>query len=101
MYELIKILANIELYAGDKMRKSPFTSNYRPLFDFIGMRTKISGRIDLTDRDEFAPGNSGVVQITFHKEMISDNYSQKGVSFTFGEGTHALGKGEIIEVISR
>ena len=100
MYELIKVLANIELFAGENMRQTPFFSEYRPVFDFVGAGTKISGRIDLINMDKFMPGTSGVVQVTFIKGMISDNYFTKGESFTISEGgKYTLGKGDILEII--
>lgn len=99
MYELIKVFANIELFSGENMRQTPFSKGYRPVFDFKGAQTKISGRIDLLNMEMFAPGMSGVVEITFIKGMISDTYFVIGENFTFGEGPHPLGKGQIIETI--
>ena len=100
MYDKIKVLAHLELFNGEHMRRTPFVSKYRPAFYFPGAKTKISGRIDLTDRESFEPGTSGVVQVTFIKGMISDNYFRAGQSFTISEGgKHDLGKGEILEVV--
>lgn len=101
MNELIKVLANIELFTGENMRQTSFNNGYRPMIDFANAQTKISGRIDLINMNEFRPGTSGVVQITFIKGMVSDNYFKKGVSFTISEGgKYTLGKGEILETIS-
>lgn len=43
MTELIKVLATLELFSGEQMRKQPFTTNYRPIFEFKNARTKLSG----------------------------------------------------------
>jgi hypothetical protein len=96
MNELIKISAKIQLFAGENMRRTPVVSGYRPLFDFMGAQTKLSGKIDLIDSDKIYPNSSDIVNITFIKGIISDNYFNSGTTFTFGEGTHSLGKGEII-----
>lgn len=101
MYDLIKVLAEIELFAGENMRQLPFYSKYRPLFDFIGATTKISGSIDLINMDSFVPGKSGIVEITFIKGTISDSYFKKGEPFTISEGgKFNLGKGKIIDIIT-
>lgn len=101
MYQLIKVLAKIELFSGKNMRQIPFSNKYRPAFEFKGARTKLSGSIDLIDTDTFAPGMSGIVKVTFIKGMIEDNYFKKGESFTISEGgKYALGKGEILEIVN-
>ena len=101
MYEKIKIFAHLELFEGENMRKTPFLSGYRPVFEFEGARTKISARIDLIDNENFLPGTSGIVQITFLKGMISDDCFKKGEPFVISEGgKYNLGKGEIIGVIN-
>lgn len=100
MSKLITIIAKIELFAGEYMRKTPFVSGYRPVFDFVGARTKISGKIDLLDMNLFYPGSSAKVQISFNKDMISDSHFKIGETFTFGEGVLPLGKGEIINVLN-
>lgn len=100
MPELVKVIADIELFAGENMRQIPFVSKYRPAFDFTGAKTKISGRIDLINMNEFAPGKSGIVQVTFIKGIIPDSYFKKGQLFTISEGgRYDLGKGIIIEKI--
>ena len=102
MYELIKILAKIKLFSGENMRQTPFISEYRPAFDFKGARTKLSGRIDLIDREKFEPGSSGVVQVTFIKGMINDEYFTKGQTFFISEGgKYNLGEGEILELLEK
>jgi translation elongation factor EF-Tu-like GTPase len=100
MKDQIKLLAEIHLFAGENMRQTPFFSNYRPLFNFHGSKTKISGKIDLIDMDKFLPGTSGIVQVTFIKGMISYEYLKKGEHFTISEGGNFdLGEGEIVEII--
>lgn len=100
MYELIKIHASIKLFSGENMRQTPFNNKYRPAFEFPGARTKLSGRIDLIDREEFEPGSTGVVQVTFIKGMINDDYFRKGQTFYISEGgKYNLGEGEILEVL--
>lgn len=100
MYSYIKILSRIELFAGEKMRKSPIVSGYRPAFDFPGTITKLSGRIDLINNDTLEPGMIETVKITFIKGIINDRHFIPGEKFTFSEGMDILGKGEIVEVIS-
>ena len=100
MTALIKTVAKIHLFTGTGMRKNPFKSGYRPLFDFSQAKTKISGQINLINSESFEPGKSGVVEITFIRGIISDRYFKVGEVFSFGEGTHALGKGQIIQIIA-
>ncbi len=98
MYELIKIQARIELFSEGTGRKVPFNSGYRPIFTFKDASTKLSGRIDLIHGNVFIPGTSGVVNITFIAGMISNDHFKKGEQFTFSEGLHTVGSGEILEV---
>lgn len=95
MVELIKILATIELFSDEQSRKPPFKNGYRPLFNFSGVTTKISGSIKFIGSDYFPPGSKGDVEITFIKGMLDDSYFKAGVKFTFDEGRDFLGKGEI------
>jgi translation elongation factor EF-Tu-like GTPase len=99
MVELIEILATIELFSNEHYRKTPFKSGYRPLFNFPGAATKISGSIKLMGIESFAPGSKGDVTITYIKGIINDDYWKPGVKFSFDEGLGILGKGEIKEVI--
>lgn len=101
MYKLVKVLANIELFIGENMRQTAFSSGYRPVFDFVNTKTKISGKIDLINMDTFVPGMSGIVEITFIQGMISDDYFKRGETFKISEGgKYSLGKGQILELIS-
>ena len=59
---MIRIIASIRLYKDG--RRTPFSSGYRPLFDFIE-ETKTSGQITLLDREDFYPGDEGIVEIAF------------------------------------
>lgn len=97
MTDLVKINAKIELFAGNQFRQTPFNSGYHPVFSFIGANTRISGRIDLIDMDAFSPGETAIVQISFIAGMLKDDHFKAGENFTFGEGRHSLGKGQIIE----
>jgi GTPase len=93
------IKALIKLYEGDGVRKTPFISGYRPIFDFkSGMKT--SGQITLIDGDQFAPGNEGIVEIKFaNPEYLGADFG-KGKKFKFSENGHNdLGEGEVIDVL--
>ena len=100
MNDLIKVRARIKYFKSDKGRQSPFLSGYRPAFTFNGARTILSGRINLIEKDSFAQGDIGEVEINFLKDMIDDNYFKVGQKFTFAEGFSPLGEGEITEVIN-
>lgn len=95
---MIKIKARIRLFKGDLGRRTPFTNGYRPLFNFIkGMKT--SGQIILKDRQEFLPGDEGIVEIEFlNKEYLGDEF-KKGKEFTFDEGIDILGNGQVLEIL--
>ena len=93
---MIRIKAVIKLYNDG--RKTPFTSGYRPLFDFIE-ETKTSGQITLIDREVFYPGDEGIVEIAFlHRRALGDNFLE-GTKFTFGEGSKPLGEGQCFEIL--
>lgn len=96
MYELFEIRAKIELFKGADVRQNSFSSGYRPLFEFPGTTTKISGKIDLIDGDSFSPGETGIVKIFFNQGIISNDNFSKGNRFSFSEGTKTLGAGEIL-----
>ena len=101
MYELIKVIAEIELFIGKNMLQTPIYNKYQPIFCFEDTRINISGRIDLINMESLAPGLSGIVQVTFIKGMISDEYFEEGVTFTISEGGgYDLGKGKIIELLN-
>jgi elongation factor Tu len=93
---MIKIKAVIKLYRDG--RKTPFSSGYRPAFNFVEtMQT--SGQITLIDRDIFDPGDEGLVEITFlNREYLGDNFSE-GSKFTFGEGREPLGEGKVKKIL--
>lgn len=63
-YTMIEIKAKIKLYKGRDKRQTSFYSGYRPLFSFI-QETKPSGQITLLDKEEFKPGEEGIVKIAF------------------------------------
>lgn len=93
---MIKVKAYIKLFK--KGRKTPFHSGYRPLFNFVAdMRT--SGKIELLDKDEFYPGDEGLVKISFlNGDYLGDDF-KKGKAFTFGENEEPLGEGVINEIL--
>ena len=92
---MIRIRARINLF---KVRKTPFFTGYRPAFNFIP-QTATSGSIQLLDREEFHPGDSGVVEIWFFvPESLGEDFGV-GKAFTFGEGPVALGDGIIEEIL--
>lgn len=95
MIEFISVLATIELFSDEHLRKTPFKSGYRPLFNFPGAATKISGSIKLIRGEYFSPGSKGDVEITFIKGIIDDSHIKSGVKFTFDEGLDVLGEGVI------
>ena len=93
---MVKIIAYIKLY--EKGRKTPFRSGYRPLFNFIE-EMKTSGRIDLIDREQFGPGEEGVVEILFiYREYLGSDFGV-GKKFQFGEGIVPLGEGSVKEIL--
>ncbi len=98
MQDLIKVKAKVELFEGELLRKKPFATNYRPIFTFVGAKTKISGSISLLDRNLFYPGSTAIVFITFLKGMLPDTYFRIGEHFNFSEGLNDIGKGEIIGI---
>jgi translation elongation factor EF-Tu-like GTPase len=92
---MIRIRARINLF---NVRKTPFFAGYRPAFNFIP-ETFTSGRIQLLDREEFHPGDSGVVEIWFGvPESLGDDFGV-GKRFTFGEGPIPLGDGVIEQIL--
>ena len=90
---MITIKAKMKLYSS--VRPGPFTTGYRPLFNFI-RETKTSGKIQLDDREEFYPGDEGIVSITFISEKSLGTNFGIGSKFTFDEGGEPVGEGEII-----
>lgn len=89
-----QVKAKIKLYSGIGKRQTPFTNGYRPLFDVIA-ETKTSGMITLLDREEFRPGEEGVVEIKFLQANCIE-----GTHFFFFEGKEPLGEGVVLEVLT-
>ena len=80
------------------VRKTPLLTGFRPTFQFIP-QTYTSGSIQLLDREEFHPGESGSVEIWFSvPESLGDDF-RAGKRFTFGEGPHVLGDGVVEEIL--
>lgn len=98
---MITLLANIKLYPKEIGRNKPFTSGYRPLFNFHKAPTKTAGSIDLIDVETFQPGSLGIVKITFVEGIIDSSYFRPGEKFTFDEGRIVTGEGEFLEVIKQ
>jgi len=95
---IIKIVAKIKLYKNETSRKSAFTNGYRPLFNFIP-EMKTSGQITLINSQNFSPGDEDLVEIIFGSADYLGSSFGTGTKFTFGEGRHALGEGEVIKII--
>ena len=94
---MIKVKALIKLYKGENVRKTPFITGYRPLFNFIDEMRK-SGQILLINNSKFFPGEQGFVDIEFiNNEYMGSNFGI-GTKFTFGEGGVPLGEGEITHI---
>jgi len=92
---MINIKAQIKLYKGQGYRQTPFIDGYRPLFNFVSDMKK-SGRINLSDRKQFSPGDEDIV--TIDEKYLGNDFG-KDKSFTFSEGPHILGEGKVLEVI--
>ncbi len=90
---MVRVKAQIRLYAGVGKRKTPFASGYRPLFDVLE-ETKTSGMITLLDRESFEPGDEGTVEIKFIKANCD-----KGTRFNFYESVEPLGEGVVLELL--
>jgi hypothetical protein len=88
---MINIKAQIKLYKGQGYRQTPFADGYRPLFNFVSDMKK-SGKINLSNRKQFSPGEEDIVTITFIDGKYLGNDFGKYKSFTFSEGPHILGE---------
>ena len=96
---MFKTIAHIKLYEGDKKRKNPFYSGYRPLFKF-NKKMNISGRIDLLDAMALKPGEEGEVFITFLSDEFIKVDTKLIYEFTFSENPkEVLGEGYIISTV--
>ncbi len=59
----------------------------------------LTGQITLLDREDFYPGDEGIVEIAFLiRRALGDNFSE-GTKFTFGEGRKHVGEGEVKEIL--
>lgn len=95
---MIKVRAKIKLFKGENKRQTPFTTGYRPLFQFIE-EMKTSGQITLINQKEFSPGEEGLVEIIFlHQDYLGRDFGV-GKTFSFYEGKEPLGEGKIIELL--
>jgi translation elongation factor EF-Tu-like GTPase len=96
---MIVLTCNLTLYSGTG-RTTPILSGYRPLFNFPYASSKYSGRIDLTDGEQFFPGTTLVVDISFSEKYLDVRNLNVGTRFTFDEGTQPIGEGEILKTQS-
>ena len=95
---MVQIISKIKLFSTTRGRKTSFKNGYRPMFNFI-TETKTSGQITLIDREDFYPGEEGIVKILFlNKKYLGFGFG-KGTVFTFQEGKELLGEGEVLEVL--
>lgn len=94
---MIKAKAEILLYKDG--RKTPFSSGYRPAFDFIA-NMKTSGKIELIECSLLYPGERAEVFLYFLTDKYLGEDFGKDKKFTFGEGGPPLGEGIITEIIS-
>lgn len=92
------VVAKILLYDNNSGRKTPFLNGYRPLFNFQGKSSKVSGMITLLNMDKFIPGKTGIVEIKFLDNVIDLHNIKIGEKFTFDEGQSILGEGKIIRI---
>lgn len=91
---MINILARLVLYAGDNKRRTAFLNGYRPLFK-VGEHDLLSGSISLLDREEFSPGDEGVVEIRFFNADIHE-----GQRLYFYEALEPLGECTVLRIIN-
>ncbi|NJA04535.1 hypothetical protein HC024_02090 [Methylococcaceae bacterium WWC4] len=83
----------MKLYSGINKRKTPFIDGYRPLFDIEG-HGRTSGMINLLDRDEFLPGDDGIVEIKFLDADIAI-----GHKLYFYEAIEPLGECTVLQIL--
>lgn len=94
---MIYIKARIRLYT--QPRTIPFGDGYYPMFNFVP-ETKHGGRIHLLDRDEFFPGDEGLVEVWFPIDEVPSEDFAVGKKFTFHEGSDVpIGEGIIKEIL--
>jgi elongation factor Tu len=93
---MFKIKAQIKLY--DNVRTRPFSSGYRPVFNFIE-EMKTGGNIVLLDRELCYPGDEVVVEIYFLSDRFLGPDFAPGKRFVFGEGQFLTGEGEVLEIL--
>lgn len=88
-----KVLGRLKLYSGTNKRKTAFFDGYRPLFDIEGQGLT-SGMITLLDREEFLPGDEGIVEIRFLDAGVID-----GKTLYFYEAVEPLGECAVLQVV--
>lgn len=94
---MIYIKARIKLYC--EPRTIPFRDGYQPMFNFVP-ETKHGGKIHLLDREEFRPGDEGLVEVWFPIDEEPRGNFAVGEKFTFDEASSVpVGEGEIVEIL--
>ncbi len=96
--ETMKAKAKLKVYAGENKRRNPFTTGYRPMFEFVPNK-RTTGQITLLNQQELKPGEEGIVEIKFiTRELLGEDFDvgEKGY---FYEAKEPLGEAEIIEII--
>lgn len=91
---MFKVLARLKLYEGPNKRQTEFLDGYRPMFE-ISEKNRVSGSIMLLNQDEFAPGSSAFVIITFIGEELNCFDFDIASNILFFEGEEPLGECEI------
>lgn len=94
---MIQIIAKLRLYNISNARKTPFATNYRPMFNTIP-NMKTSGNIILIDRELFYPGDEGIVKIYFLNKKLIHDIVFIGAEITFGEGPIVVGEAEVLAI---
>lgn len=100
MEKMIRILAKIQFLKNDKGRQNPFSSGYHPVFTFPNAPTKLSGYINLLNKEKMEQGESEIVEISFIRGILGDNYFSAGQKFSFAEEPYQIGDGEIIQLLA-
>jgi hypothetical protein len=96
---MIKFKALIK-FNNESLRKTAFSSGYRPGFSFNGnYYYQTSGQITLLDKKKLSPGESALAEIIpITREYLGSNFGP-GSKFTFYEGKNLIGEGEVKEII--
>jgi hypothetical protein len=97
----MKIKARIKLYSGSGKRKTPFASEYQPIFN-LASDFMTSGKIILLDdKNLIYPGEEADAKIYFLDDDKLKQYFTVGSILYFHEGsyTNMLGEAEVLEIL--